>query len=47
MINGRIVINSDTDELKERILNAKIDRIEQNFVQRINDLEFQLRKLQE
>jgi len=25
----------------------KIDRIEQNFVQRMNYLEFQLRKLQE
>ena len=47
MINGRIVINSDTEELKERILNEKIDRLEQNFVQRMNDLEFQLRNLQE
>jgi len=47
VINGRIVIHSDTDELKERILNEKSDRIEQNFVQRMNDLEFQLRKLQE
>jgi len=47
VINGRIVINSETDELKERISNEKIDRIEQNFVQRMNDWEFQLRKLQE
>jgi len=47
VMNGRIVINSDTDELKERILNEKIDRIEQNFVQRMNDLEFQLRELQD
>ena len=47
VINGRIVTNSETDELKETILNKKIDRIEQNFVQRMNDLEFQLRKLQE
>jgi len=46
-INGRIVTNSETDELKEIILNEKIDRIEQNFLQRITDLEFQLRKLQE
>jgi len=46
-INGRIVTNSETDELKETILNEKIDRIEQNFGQRMNDLEFQLRKLQE
>ena len=45
--NGRIVTISETDELKETILNQKIDRIEQNFVQRMNDLEFQLRKLQE
>jgi len=29
------------------MLNKKIDRIEQNFLQRIDDLEFQLRKLQE
>jgi len=27
VINGRIVINSDPDELQERILNEKIDRI--------------------
>jgi len=47
VINGRIVINSETDELKETILNKKIDKIEQNFVQRMNDLEFQLKKLQE
>jgi len=47
VINGRIVTNTETDELKETILNQKIDRIEQNFLQRINDLEFQLRKLQE
>jgi len=47
VINGRIVTNSETDELKETILNEKIDRIEQNFVQRMNDLEFQLRKIQE
>ena len=47
VINGRIFTNSETDELKETILNEKIDRIEQNFVQRMNDLEFQLRKLQE
>ena len=47
VINGRIVTNSETDELKETILNEKIVRIEQNFLQRITDLEFQLRKLQE
>ena len=47
VINGRIVTNSETDELKETILNEKIDRIEQNFPERITDLEFQLRKLQE
>jgi len=47
VINGRIVTNTETEELKETILNQKIDRIEQNFLQRINDLEFQLRKLQE
>ena len=47
VINGRIVTNSETDELKETILNEKIDRIEQNFLERITDLEFQLRKLQE
>jgi len=47
VINGRIVTNSETDELKEIILNEKIVRIEQNFLQRITDLEFQLRKLQE
>jgi len=46
LINERIVTYSETDELKETILNEKIDRIEQNFVQRMNDLEFQLRKLQ-
>jgi len=38
VINGRIVTNTETDELKETILNQKIDRIEQNFVQRMNDL---------
>jgi len=27
VINGRIVINSDPDELQEKILNEKIDRI--------------------
>jgi len=47
VINERIVINTETDELKETILNQKIDRIEQTFLQRITDLEFQLRKLQE
>ena len=47
VINGRIVTNSETNELKETILNQKIDRIEQNFLQRITDSEFQLRKLQE
>jgi len=47
VINGRIVTNTETDELKETILNQKIDRIEQNFVQRMNDLEFQFSKLQE
>jgi len=47
VINGRIVANTETDELKETILNQKIDRIEQTFLQRITDLEFQLRKLQE
>jgi len=47
VINGRIVTNSETDEVKEIILNQKIDRIEQNFLQRITDLEFQLRKQQE
>jgi len=45
VINGRIVRNSETDE--ETILNQKIDRIEQNFLKKIADLEFQLRKLQE
>ena len=38
VMNGRIVTNTETDELKETILNQKIDRIEQNFVQRMNDL---------
>ena len=47
VINERIVINTETDELKETILNQKIDRIKQTFLQRITDLEFQLRKLQE
>jgi len=47
VINGRIVTNSETDELKETILNQKIDRIEQKFLKRIADLEFQLRKLQD
>ena len=47
VINGLIVTNSATDELKERILNQKIDRIEQSFLERITNLEFQLRKLQE
>jgi len=47
IINGQIVTNSETDELKETILNQKIDRIEQSFLERITDLEFQLRKLQE
>jgi len=47
VINGRIVTNSETDQLKETILNEKIDRIEQNFIERIIGLEFQLRKLQE
>jgi len=42
VINGRIVTNSETDELKETILNEKIDRIEQNFLERITDLKFQL-----
>ena len=46
VINGRIVTNSETDELKETKLNQKIDRIEQNVLPRITDLEFQLRKLQ-
>ena len=45
--NGRIVANTETDELKETALNQKIDRIKQTFLQRITDLEFQLRKLQE
>jgi len=45
--NGRIVTNTETDELKKTILYQKIDRIEQNFVQSMNDLEFQFRKLQE
>jgi len=40
-------INTETDKLKETILNQKIDRFEQTFLQRITDLEFQLRKLQE
>ena len=40
MINARIVTNSETDELKETLLNEKIDRIEQKFIQRMNDLEF-------
>jgi len=47
VINERIVTYTETDELKETILNQKIDRIEQTFLQRITDLEFQLRKLQE
>jgi len=47
VINGRIVTNTETDELKETILNRKIDRIEQTSLQRITDLEFQFRKLQE
>jgi len=47
VINGRIVTNSEIDELKETILNQKIDRIEQNVLPRITDLEFQLKKLQE
>jgi len=47
VINGRIVTNSETDKRKETILNQKVDRIEQNFLQRITDLQFQLRKLQE
>jgi len=47
VINERIVTNTETDELKETILNQKIDRIEQTFLQRITDLELQLRKLQE
>ena len=47
VINERIVTNTETDELKETILNEKIDRIEENFLQRITDLEFQFRKLQE
>ena len=47
VINWRIVTNTETDELKETILNQNIDRIEQNYLRRINDLEFQLRKLQE
>ena len=47
VMNERIVTNTETDELKETVLNKKIDRIEQNFLQRITDLEVQLRKLQE
>jgi len=47
VINEQIVTKTETDELKETILNQKIDRIEQTFLQRITDLEFQLRKLQE
>ena len=47
VINGRIVRNSQTDELKETILNQKIDRIEQNVLERITDLKFQIRKPQE
>jgi len=47
VINWRIVTNTETDELKETILNRKIDRIEQISLQRITDLEFQFRKLQE
>jgi len=47
VMNGRIVTNTETDELIEPILNQKIDIIEQNFLQRINYLEFQFRKLQE
>ena len=46
-INARAATNTETDELKETILNQNIDRIEQNYLRRINDLEFQLRKLQE
>jgi len=44
VINGRIVRNSETDELKETILNEKIDRIGQDFLERITGLEFQLTK---
>jgi len=47
VINERIVTNTETDELKETILNTKIDRIEQTFLQRVTGLEFQLRQLQE
>jgi len=47
VINGRIIANTETDELKETILNQKIDRIKQTFLKIITDLEFQLRKLQE
>jgi len=47
VINERIVTNTETVELKDTILNQKIDRIEQTFLQRITDLELQLRKLQE
>ena len=47
VINWRIVTNTETDELKETILNQNIDRIEQISLQRITDLEFQFRKLQE
>jgi len=39
VINGRIVTNTETDELKETILDQKRDRIEQTFLQRITDLE--------
>ena len=35
VIKGRIVRNSETDELKETILNQKIDRIEQNFLKEL------------
>jgi len=45
-VNGRIVTNCEADEPKETILNEKIDRIEKSFLERITDLEFQLRNLE-
>jgi len=37
VMNGRIVANTETDELKETILHQNIDRIEHTFLQRITD----------
>jgi len=42
IINGRFVTNTETDELKETILNQKIDRIEQIFFKELLILNFNL-----